>query len=53
MRTFLILLGWLILLFVIVSNYINLVLPTPIVIILCVLSAIFLCCAILMNKKNK
>lgn len=52
MKTFLILLGWLILLFVIVSNYINLVLPTPVVVILCVLSAIFLCYGILINKKK-
>lgn len=53
MRTFLILLGRLILLFVIVSNYVNLALSAPIVVILCVLSAVFLCGGILINKKNK
>lgn len=53
MRKFLFVLGWLILLLIIASNYINFALSTPAVIILGVLGAVFLCTAIWMGKTNK
>ena len=45
-------LGWLILLFVILSNRLNLLLSDGIVIVLCIISAIFLCVGIIMNRKR-
>lgn len=45
-------LGWLILIFVIVSNRIDIPLSDGIVIALCIISAIFLCIGIIMNRKK-
>ena len=45
-------LGWLILLFVILSNRIYIPLSDGIVIVLCIISAIFLCVGIIMNRKS-
>ncbi len=46
------LLGWVLLLFVMLSNYFEPPLSTSIVIILCVLSDIFLCAGVLETKMN-
>ena len=45
-------LGWLILLFVISSNRLNFLLSDGIVIVLCTISALFLCIGIIMNRKR-
>ncbi len=52
MKKFFIILGLLILLFVILSNFISLTLSTPLIILLCVISAVFLCIGVL-SKESK
>lgn len=52
MKNLFIVLGWLILLFVILSNRLSLLLSDGIVIVLCIISAIFLCVGIIMNRKR-
>ncbi len=51
MNKYFTILGWLILLLVIITNYVSITLTTPVVIILCILSAIFLCIGILSGPK--
>ena len=46
-------LGWLILIFIILSNHLGFLLSDAIVIVLCIISAIFLCIGIIINRKNK
>ncbi len=45
-------LGWLILIFIILSNHIGFLLSDAIVIVLCIISAVFLCIGIIMNRKK-
>lgn len=52
MKNFLVILGWLILLFVVICNQVINTMSTPIIIVLCVISAICMSIGILM-KKNK
>ena len=47
------LLGYLILLFLVISNLINISLSTPIVIVIAVISAMMMCLSIIIKEKKK
>ncbi len=52
MGKFLKMLGYLILLFLVMSNYININLSNPIIILLGILSAVFMCTGIFIDDKK-
>ena len=52
MEKFLKMMGYLILLFIVLSNHINIYLSDAIIILLGILSAIFICIGIFMNDKK-
>lgn len=52
MKNLFYILGWLILMFVILTNHLSVLLSDGIVIVLCIISAVFLCVGIIMNRKK-